>query len=135
MNKIDKPAKIIFLGALYILGGIALAILTIMIIVLALLGPNVIPSILLLVLPNGGFFAGDTFITIYQLKAGMIFVIPMFILTSLISVIGGYLFITTDKKLAWILMVASSILYCLILIGLIVDIIIIQKDVRDLYTS
>ncbi|MHA1784177.1 MAG: hypothetical protein ACTSVY_16340 [Candidatus Helarchaeota archaeon] len=127
----EKPIKVKIIGILYLLAGISVFILAIIILFFS----SVVLDVLNLVFPNGGFNAGDTFITNIQLYFGAYFLLPMAFLTGVTSTIAGYLFLTTDKKIAWYLTIASSILYCLILVGLIIDVIILRDDVRELFTT
>ena len=127
----EKPFIVKLIGLLYIVGGIGILIIAIA----ALVAPPLVIDTLNLILPLGGFSAGDTFITTTQLYFGAYFIVPMVLITGVLSSISGYLFLTSDKKLGWYLTIAASILYCLLLIGLIVDIIILRDDVRELFTS
>ncbi len=127
----DKPMKINIIGLLYLIGGIGVLGLAILIPIANI----AVLDVFNLILPSGGFFAGDVFITTTSLYYGAYFVLPMAYISGPISIISGYLLLNTDKKLAWYLTIAASILYCLILIGLIVDIIILRDDVREIYTS
>ncbi|MHA1269422.1 MAG: hypothetical protein ACTSPY_06495 [Candidatus Helarchaeota archaeon] len=129
-----KPPKISIISILYILGGILLICLTIGILYLHFSNSTLIIDLLWTVFPSGGFNAGDTFITINQIYITLLFLIPISLITGIISIIGGYLAITSTKKIAWYLMILSSILYCLIIIGLIIDYIFLQKDVKEIYS-
>lgn len=131
----DKPLKIIIIGILYILGGIGLIVLSTLIVVVTTMNPMLIIGFLNLIFRNGGFFAGDTFINVIQIYYAINFLVPMFFITSPLSIVGGILLMTTNKKIAWYLAMASSILYCLVIIGLIVDWILIQENVREIYKS
>ncbi|MBD3228500.1 MAG: hypothetical protein GF329_09955 [Candidatus Lokiarchaeota archaeon] len=130
----NKPLKISILSILYILGGITLFIVSILLVILHFTGSTLI-ELLWIIFPDGGFYAGDTVITIAQLYNAMLFLLPMFIITSIISAIGGFLAIKTEKKIAWYLMILSSILYCLIVIGLITDYIFLKEDVKNIYIT
>ena len=127
----EKPLKVKIIGTIYLIGGIGVIILAILVLVIN----TGVLDLLNLVLPNGGFNAGDTFITNTQLYFAAYFIIPMALITGVLSIISGYLFLTSDKKIGWYLTLAASILYCLVLIGLIIDIIILKNDVRDLFTT
>lgn len=127
----DKPMKINIIGILYLIGGVGVLGLAILIPILN----TAVLDIFNMVLPAGGFNAGDVFISTTSLYHGAYFVLPMAYITGPISIIAGYLLLNTDKKLGWYLTFAASILYCLVLIGLVADIIMLQDDVRDIYTS
>ncbi len=129
----EKPLMIKILAILYLLAGIGLLILPAAILYLYLTDPTFIPNLLSEIFPTGGFNAGDTFITIDQIYSTLLFLIPMGFITGILSLSGGYLALISDKKMAWILMVAASILYCLIIIGLITDYIFLQEDVKKIY--
>lgn len=131
----NKPLKVKILSILYILGGSTLFILSMIILILHLIGSTIISELLWTIFPDGGFYAGDTVITISQLYNVMLFLLPIFIITGVISTVGGYLTISTEKKIAWYLMLLSSILYCLIIIGLITDYIFLKEDVKSIYIS
>ena len=127
----EKNLIVKIIGLLYLIGGIGILIIAIV----ALASPPLVIDTLNLVLPLGGFHAGDTFITTTQLYFGAYFIVPMVLITGILSSISGYLFLTSDKKIGWYLTIAASILYCLLLIGLIVDVIILRDDIRELFTS
>jgi hypothetical protein len=130
-----KPLKVKILSFLYILAGLLLIPFSIVVIYLHFTHPDFIPTILWELIPEGAFYAGDTSITINQIYLTILFLLPMFIINGTVSIIGGYLALKSEKKLAWYLMLASSMLYCLVIVGLIVDYIFLQDDIKSLYTS
>ena len=130
----DKPLFIVLIGIMYMLAGIALVTLAIGYIVIMAVVPGLVLDTLLTFIPNG-VSIGDTTVTAPQAIVVIYFVLPMFFITAPVSFIGGYLLLTSDKKLAWILTIGASILYCLLLIGFIVDWYLLKDDIRELYTS
>ncbi|MHA1693899.1 MAG: hypothetical protein ACTSWR_11365 [Candidatus Helarchaeota archaeon] len=125
--------KIKLISIFYIIAGIFLFVLGIGILILHIENPSIIINVIKLIFKNGGFCAGDTFITIAQIYATILFLIPMSQITAFLSLSGGILALKSKRKIAWYLIISASILYCLVFFGLIVDYIFLQNDIKEIF--
>ena len=128
-----KPFIIKLLSIVYIMGGILLIILMPIIAYLHFINSNLICTIILQIFPSGGFGAGDTFINKDQIYFTIIImIIPLFI-NGILSTLGGIYSLKTENQLGWYLMIGSSIIYTLILIGLITIYIYLKENIKSIY--